>query len=311
VSARRSGILVGTNLFALCSTHWSGGPEAWKPLDGVGIQTKQAAPGENVIFAYHRTAEGDDYFGEARKLKAEAGGTNRLDFELERGVLVAGRLSTNVPRPVTKGRVIARRTLDVSSSISWATWAPIEHDGTFKLPPLPPGELKLVAMCEGYVTPSLASQTLPDKIEATTDRDDVELTLAPTATAEIVVVGPAQKPLAGVKVNTWPNIQWGNLSTILMSDAFDSRVVFLGGNAQRLAPFWNYEGITDSNGVARIENLPPNVNSFSASHKDFELPIQGKGPGSSGSRTEKISLQPGAVTRTGIKMQARGTDILE
>lgn len=312
VKATLDGKSTGTNLFAVCSTHMFAGTAAWSPCGNEGIQTRQAAPGANTVFVYHRSDSGRDYFAPVAKVNAVVGETNLVEVQLELGRMIEGIISTNVPRPVQKGRVVARLRLDPEESMFWSGWADAAEDGKFQLPPFPGGEVLLAGMCAGFVSKSSGPQTLPQKFAVEADRADLILEMEPTATAEIIVIGPDQKALEGASVRFSPNVQWGNASTILMSDAYDSRALFIKMEKDLAdpEPHWTYGGKSDASGLARVENLPENSRNFGASHKDFEMPIQ-KQPGSTGSRNESIILRKGEVTRVTVRMQARGAEVLE
>lgn len=314
VRATLEGRSVVTNLFALCSSFLFRGPEGWKPVEGEGIQTGQAEPGTSTILTYHRASDGSDYFGEAVSVDGEPGKTNVVTGELERGLAVSGTISTNVPRPVKRGRVIARMKLGTSErSMFWTGWGEIQEDGSFVLSPMPRGELMLVAMCDGFVSVSRGPQTLPQKFDLREEENRVVIAMEPTATAEIFVAGPDQKPLGGATVRFSPNVQWGNASTILMGDAFDSRSIFIPMEPTAAKPeaLWTYGGETDANGQLRVDNLPENVSHFGAGHPDFEMPIRNKGQGNSATRSEDIRLRKGETTRVSVRMQRKGTEVLE
>ena len=98
-------------------------------------------------------------------------------------------------------------------TLTWRTHATIREDGTFTLPAMPPGELQLIAMCDGFVAqsgtpPAFASEHERQNPGTFFGRPQVftvvgganaEITLAmtPTSECEFHIADPDGKPIAG------------------------------------------------------------------------------------------------------------------
>ncbi len=153
---------------------------------------------------------------------------------------VYGRLSDNVPRPVTNGKVSAyvatgrygfgrygKSTVDIAS------------DGTFELTDMPEGTVHIWALVDGYCSVH-RSKVRPfqdtQQFEMRTSNMECVLQMEPTATMKFRLLDAEGKPVVGAEAGAAPNIGTE------------------GGNG-----IWfnqQFSGVSDGAGIATIGNIP-------------------------------------------------------
>ena len=185
-----------------------------------------------------------------------------------------GTIDPAVPRPIVNGHasvgLLARSDIDQgipggARTISRTYETAIDADGTFRFDSLPQGEGQILAWCQGWCS----IETLPvipeDSAFIWTDGDEDEqrrfvegfgdysytpqrvrvpgsgnpliVFMQRTATLEVTVQGPDRQPLEGAIAWASPNVSYG-------------------GGGSGIYPWGKWSAHTDSNGIARIENLP-------------------------------------------------------
>ena len=216
------------NLFALWSDgrSWQPGSAPQKSPDGT-LRIPAMPPGDNSVLLVVLDGERATHFSAITDFKLAPGEPKKIDVALRPALRVRGVLSDNVPRPVRAGRVKAW-TLDPASAANnraeWWTWAPIEADGTFTIDGWPADEpLQLIAICEGFMATSGSAPDCvkdpPDPKEDPYNRPQVfrptadkqiELAMTPLVPCVVTAVDEDEKPVAGVSVESWPNVGWWN-----------------------------------------------------------------------------------------------------
>ena len=157
-------------------------------------------------------------------------------MELRPGVRVVGRVSSNVPRPITRGYVCVHagppaarggdvdRQADVRRNF-WLDWAPIAEDGTFEFPSLPSGFL---AQFSAFANDSISAQPTDAAFEICCKwfgeniqrnnffrygqvlrlvgaKSELTIQMEPAGMVRVKCTSPDGRPISGIKVDSWPN----------------------------------------------------------------------------------------------------------
>lgn len=198
------------------------------------------------------------------------------DIELRQGVPIRGKLSSNVPRPVKDGSVVAVHAPlpagdssdDKLPSLLFSDTVNIKEDGTFEFPSMPhTGRVQLIAICRGWVgkqeesTPFIVGE-LFDVLEGPVD---VELTMEPTFDAKIQVVDQEELPVEGVVVATSPNQKLQLLGSNILGSPYTvlPGLIQQVSNPTDMSPIEietsnRYQAISDADGRLTIRDLPRN-----------------------------------------------------
>lgn len=254
-----------------------------QPTPGV-LLTRQLATGPHTVRAVEVDQTGSVWFSDIIPITAVTGETNEVVLNLKRGATVRGQLDPTVPRPIKRGRVVANvwplNCKPDELPPQWHAWTEVNDDGTFAIDSLPDGDLEIVALCDGFIStngPGKAQTRYPQKYLLGTNDIDITVGMEPTARLEVAVTDEAGQPLKAVRVMTWPNVRYGEWgSTIVMSDCYRTQDLLQKGPSLR-ALAWrevplDFEGVSDSAGIAVLPNLPANVTELSVEHPQFALP---------------------------------------
>ena len=313
------------NLFALWSDGrcWKNGWAPEKTAEGT-LRFPAMRPGKNSVLLVTLDGDRATLFSRITDFEIKAGEPAIIDIPMRAGLRVHGILSDNLPRPVRSGR-IAMLTLPPNGADSrrarWFSWARVEPDGTFTVDAWPAGEkLQLIALCDGYVA---ASGKAPEEVEHPPDavkdsfnrpqvfdlRKDERITvvMTPLARCAVTAVDEADKPVAGVKVVSWPNVGWWNVGSQIYCDwlARGERVLrdrdyYKEGEKAFPTPF---RGETDFQGKLTLE-LPAGSEWLTIESDAYELPVF------LGERDVRVKLMPGKTTEAILRLQPRGTEKL-
>lgn len=287
----------------------------WMQTAPGSILSRQLGLGTQSLRAVQLNPDGSIWFSDLVSISLAPGVTNRLELDMKAGVTVRGSLDSGVPRPVKSGRVIAHIWPQGSNPQSypaqWHSWAKVGSDGTFEIPSLPGGDLELVALCEGFVStngPGQFHMRYPQKYVLGSNDISVVIGMERTARLEVTVTDHQGRPVRNATVMTWPNVRYGEWSaTVLASDLQVTSDWLFGGPVPTLA--WSkvpdFQGVTDSNGVAVLGNVPADVTTLSASHDRFELPPIKTGMGDQ-RREASVSLTAGVTNYLKLQLVPRG-----
>lgn len=302
-------------LFAQVSGVASEDTNFWiRPEAGILI-TRRLAAGPHTVRAVQVDSDGSAWFSDVAQISAVASQTNKLHFTLKPGVGVRGQLDATVPRPVKNGRVVAhvwpegRKAQD--SPPQWHAWSPVKEDGSFEIKSLPQGELEIVALCDGFIStngPGQFKMRYPQKHLVGTNDLSVTIGMEPTARLEVTVTDDKGKPLKGATVVTWPNVRYGEWSaTIFASDCYNTSDWLVSKAAAETLwrqPVLDFQGVSDSAGMALLPNLPPDVKDLSVEHSEFTLPVT-QTPDGRKHRQASITLIAGQTNRVTIQLERR------
>lgn len=283
-----------------------------RPEPGVML-TSRLGGGVHSVRAVRFDTDGSAWFSDVMTITAVAGQTNDLEVTFKRGVTVRGQLDDSVPRPVTNGRVVVnilpQGLKPKNSPPQWHGCGAVREDGSFEIASLPEGDLEIVALCNGYVSTNGPGQTrmhYPQKHVLSTNDLAITIGMEPTARLEVRVTDDKGKPLPGVHVMTWPNVRYGEWSaTILMSDCYNSSDRYLAkrdGEIDWGKPVPDFQGVSDTNGLAVLPNLPVTVAELAVKHPQFDLPAVGTATGRR-ERYASFTLSAGQTNRVSLRLE--------
>ena len=313
------------NVFMLWSDgrSWQSGSTPQKSVDGA-LRIPAMPPGENSVLLVNLDGDRATHFSVITDFKLASGEPKRINVPLRPSVRVRGVLSDNVPRPVRAGRVKAW-TLEpadaANNRVNWWTWAVIQPDGTFAIDGWPADEpIQLIALCDGY---QATSGSAPDCVKSPPDpKEDpfnrpqvfrpksdkqIELAMTPLARCVVTAIDEDEKPVAGVSVESWPNVCWWNNGSQIYCHP-----LVRGERMLRERDYNNvldeafpqpFKAETDAKGKATLE-LPAGNELLAVTSEIFELPVF------LGRRDVRIKLVRGETTEQILRLQPRGTEKL-
>jgi hypothetical protein len=317
----RGEVTPGSTLHAQVSSVSTANTNFWSRPAADTLVSRQVSAGTKYVRLVRLEPGGRIFFSELATIEAVTEQTNELRLELRPGVQLRGQLDDSVPRPVKNGRVIAEITppkiARQDSPPNWHAWTEIAEDGSFLLEHLPPGELEISAICDGFIStngPGQFQMKYPQKHSIGTNDLEIVIGMEPTVRLEVTVRDESGRPFPGAKVHTWPNIRYGEWSaTIFASDCHNTADAFASGSSGRrqwqVNSISDFSGESDSNGVAVLPNLPDLVRSFSIEHADFQLPIKDDGSGQK-DRNASVKLIPGETNRVTVHLEPRGKSLI-
>jgi len=267
--------------------------------DGV-IQWRRSQDGSSLFahvpereFAVRAVAFGDGdevYFSAPAVVNARAEKKINLTEELKPGATVSGRLGPTAHRPIRNGRVVAVVYTPVDDApglkCQWGTVAEVNSDGTFVLRGLPPGELEVVAICDGFVSQNPAqirgTGRAPQRFQV--GGGEISVPMEATGAARISVEDRKGRPVSDADVAFWPNQNFQSGSSVVgfrfqsahvLRISQDSPVPFTFPDQSPVTEeFKKFSAKTNADGVAIVRNLPPGSQEFAVSAPGLEMPIR-------------------------------------
>jgi hypothetical protein len=261
---------------------------------------------------------------------ADRGRVLLKNVKLSLGTRVEGRLDESVTRPVKNGSIsvsIFRKRTDQNRTWFWRDQVPIEEDGSFVFESLPSNEvLQMIPICDGWVPPKADESQLtkffphrledldsprpgPQLIELEGAIVEPVLKMAKATSARITVKTQGGDPIPGAKVQTWPFVTWFDGNGQILGTGHSDREFLVktraGGYSRERTH--RFSATTGENGVAVIENLPPNT----TQSIEVERSVIFKPVSESDRSVEEVDLKPGVVAELTIKMLKKRTDVLD
>jgi hypothetical protein len=290
--------------------------------DGMRRLPRLAAGPELLRLAYLPKNDDETMFSIVHELTLTEGKRRRLRVYLEPAARVEGRLNAAVPRPVTGGRVVADvihrlQGTDEYESLHWRTWSEVRADGTFSLPPLPAGELQVIALCDGFIAqsglqpafvdepvPLFASPFLrPQVFTVAGGRNEIELAMTRTADCRFHVVDPDGQPIESAHVAFWPNVGWwAGGSQIYCSPRINMAERIKQGDKAPPIDMTDrhFAATTDARGIALVKNIPSGDRPFAVTHEGWELWVD-----ADRYQSGRVTLKAGETAEVKLAMQPR------
>ena len=205
--------------------------------------------------------------------------------------------------------------------VVWFSWVPVRHDGSFTIEAWPEGELiQVTALCDGFIaTSGRAPAAVVDRRDPASDRfqrpqvfdpsdqQPIAVSMEPLVRCVVTAVDEDDKPVAGIRIASWPNVGWWNdgsqiyCGTLVRSER---QIRLRDYDASIDAPFPPpFEAVTDGTGSATLE-LPAGREQVTVVADLYELPIM------LGHRHASIELVAGKTTQTTLRLQPKGTERL-
>ncbi len=311
---------LSSNLFAEVTGLWAADTNTWWKLPDGSLLTRRVPAGKRMLRLVAVGGKGAVSFSEAVQFEARPGETNAFRLEVKPGLQLHGKLSDNVPRPVSEGRVIAEvwSGNPGQDTLMWHTAGEVNSNGDFVLQSLPSGQLEIVGIREGFVSANgppkpryFSGVRIPQVIETLQDGQSFTLEMEQAAALQTTVLDDQDRPLAGATVGFWPNVVWGGFGTrIFASDLWCSLDGLLGESPRTKRGFTSpFEAVTDTNGEAIVRNLPPDSRDFAVNHPAFEMRAM-KTPWGEKRRTASALLTAGQTNETTVRLQKRGSDAI-
>ena len=205
---------------------WRKGVALEKTASGT-LQIPAMSPGKNSVLVVKLDGQRATHFSKIVDFELIAGKPKTIDVPLRPSMQIQGVLSDNVPRPVRQGRIKIRTLPPAgadSNRVEWFSWTAIRPDGTFTIDGWPADErMQLIALCDGYIA---TSGRAPDVVKNPPDpkRDSfnrpqvfdpgknshITVAMSPLVRCVATAVDEDDKPVAGVTVESWPNVGWWN-----------------------------------------------------------------------------------------------------
>jgi hypothetical protein len=195
----------------------------------------------------------------------------------------------------------------------WRSYRLISEDGSFVFESIPPGEVDVVVLGDGFVSKSIGQVKnrvagklvdgpiagIPQPFALTAPITKIEVVTEPTATLELTAKTKDGKPVEGASVYLSPQV-------IRMNGLFG-----VGGSSEE--PFLHqaplpelYSATTDRSGLAVIRNVPSITRLMVVGNTQFQVPLQ------DGLRTRiiRFELSPGATNRLEVTLEPKGEDFI-
>ena len=301
--------------------------------DGSGVYSYQKLDrGDHLIWLMGRLATGEIVYSDSQEFMAEPGKTNSLNLKMNPGIRIEGRLDDTVTRPVKNGRVLidvrprqipAYRVPEDWSETkfanfrTWQTYRPIAEDGTFVFESVPPGEVDVIVLGDGFVSKSIGKIQnrvngqlangpnfgIPQPFPLQAPLTKIEVITEPTATLDLIAKTKTGKPIKGATVWLNPNVyRMGGIFGVM---AHSSEAPY-----RDLPPLPHppYQAETDSNGEVIMKNIPALGHGLNITHPEYEIPLEDIH--NLPNRRVPIDLAPGATNFVTVVMEPVGKDFI-
>nr|WP_211325629.1 carboxypeptidase regulatory-like domain-containing protein [Roseimicrobium gellanilyticum] len=225
--------------------------------------------GPLLVQALWKSDEGSLLYSKPMELQVALDKPAACTLELEPGQRLKGRLDSQLPRPVKNARisvcVVNHLKQNENALVSMQDWQEVREDGTFEFTSLPPGQIRVVVLAEGWmhsyesdswsiVRPLALTMPVPD---------EVIIPMTRTASCEVTVLGKDGQPLPNVMVTASPALNWDSRANGLL-DIHGPRLEQVLSSPLKAIPDWeaylktwrSYGVVTDAAGRATITNLP-------------------------------------------------------
>ncbi|HXI84453.1 MAG TPA: M56 family metallopeptidase [Verrucomicrobiae bacterium] len=309
-------------------------PEDWQKKENGIFAFHKLAPGGHLLQLMGRLPSGEIVYNEGFAFTAEKGKTCSFSLEMKTGIRLEGRIDDNVPRPVKNGRVlISVRPMEIPAYLDintprslaaqygnfrpWHSYRLIAEDGSFVFESIPPGEVDVVVLGDGFVSknggeakfagssPQPLRIGVPQPFPLAAPVTKIEVVTEPTATFDLTTKTRSGKPVEGATVVLSPNV-------LRMNGIFGEMEHSSEEPFRKLNPLPRgralYSGVTDASGEVVIPNLPASERGFEIAHPHFEAPLQD--PTGWRSRSVHVTFSPGATNKMELILEPKGTEFI-
>jgi hypothetical protein len=313
------------NLYAIWSDgrSWQKDVTPEKTADGT-LRIPAMPPGKNSVLLVRLDGERATHFSKITDFELVIGEPKTIDIQLRPSLRIEGKVSDDVPRPIQNGRLKTwslQPSREVFNRVTWFSWAPIRQDGTFTIDGWPAGEpLQVIALCDGYIAksgkapavvanppdPAKDGFTRPQVFEPA-EGESIELAMTPLVQCIATALDGDEKPVAGIEVESWPNVQWWNNGSQIYCHPLVRGERLLRDrdymSAEDKAFPQPFSAETGADGKATLE-LPAGHKRLAINSEVYELPVF------LGRRDMRVTPVRGETTEATLRLQPRGTEKL-
>ena len=308
--------------------------EDWQKTGNSGMAFHKLSPGGHLLQLMGKLPSGEIVYSDTRAFVAEKTKPCQFKLEMKSGIRLEGRLDDNVPRPIKNGRVMIdvrpkeypaltviedfyENDKQYGGRYFWHSYRPINEDGTFVFDTIPPGEVDVVVLGDGFVSKSDgkpqnrvngtlqkgAVMTIPQPYSLVAPVTKIEVKTEPTATLEFTATTKSGKPIEGVFAGMYPAV-------------FRMRGMFGWIKKSSEEPFREiphladpvFSGKTDRNGMLVINNIPAETRAIDVEHPKYQVPLQE--PGGWRDRHIRATFSSGATNKLKLAMETKGSDYI-
>ena len=306
----------------------------WEKKDNGVFAFTKLAPGGHLLQLMGRLASGEIVYSEYFAFTAETGEAYNFPLEMKPGIRLEGKIDDAVPRPVKNGRVMISvrpkeyRALNViedyydqddkyGGRYFWHSYRPINEDGSFIFESIPPGELDVVVLGDGFASQTIGQlqnrvggvltkgpvMAIPQSFPLSSPVTKIVVTTEQTATLELTAITGSNKPVEGVWVGMYPSVfrMWGKFGWDKnSSEAPYHQIPHL--------PDLVFSGKTDINGRFVLNDIPAETRGIDMDHPKFQVPLQQ--PNGWRDRHIRMAFSPGATNRFELTLEPKGNDYI-
>ncbi|HEY3862657.1 MAG TPA: M56 family metallopeptidase [Verrucomicrobiae bacterium] len=297
-------------------------PLNWQKTAGGKLAFDELSPGDHLLQLMGRLPSGEIVYSDTVAFTAAPGLPCSLNLEMKPGIRVEGRLDESVPRPVKNGRVLIQvRPKEFPASASpngrakiiekygepffWRTYRVIHEDGTFVFESVPPGELDVTALCDGFASRGVGQPNfgLPQAFALRAPVTEITVRTERTATLDFTATTRRGQPIEGVSVSLNPNAlriggifgqMWGSSESPFRAMA-------------PLPPLPYDSAKTDQNGRVEIRDIPSFATFLLLNDPRYQVPLQS---GVWRDRFVPLKFSPGATNELKMALEPKGADFI-
>ncbi len=311
-------------------------PSDWQKMEGGELDFDKLSPGNHLLQLMGRRPSGEIVYSDTVAFTAEAGKPCSLNLEMKPGIRVEGRLDDRVPRPVKNGRVLiavrpkefpawlvdedfAMRAEKYGYPSFWRTYRTVNEDGTFVFESIPPGELDVIAIGDGFVSRSIGRAQnringklvngggvgIPQTFALNRPVTEITVQTESTATLDFTATTRRGEPIEGASVYLSPNVL--RIGGIFGEMRHSSEEPF-----RRLAPLPQlpFAGAkTDNAGNVEIRDIPSIADRMNVFDSRYQVPLQD--PKGWRNRQVRLTFSPGVTNELKIAMENKGADFID
>lgn len=309
-------------------------PKDWqKEENGVLVFHKLSAGG-HLLQLMGRLPSGEIVYSDTLAFTAEKGKPCHFAMELKPGIRLEGRIDDQVPRPVKNGRVmidvrpkeypalnVIEDYYDADKKYGgrhfWHSYRPISEDGTFVFEFIPPGEVDIVVLGDGFASKTIGQlqnrvngalvkgpvMAIPQAFPLVAPVTKIEVTTEPTATLKFTATTQSGRPIEGVWAGMWPSaFRMGGMFGWMKNSSEEP---------YREMPHLSdpiFSGQTDKNGKLVIQNLPAETRGMEVDHPQFQVPLQE--PNGWRDRHVRVKFSPGTTNKMELILEPKGANFI-
>ncbi len=299
--------------------------EDWQKKENGVMAFQKLGPGGHLIQLMGQLPDGEVVFSDSQFFTAERGGSYQFNLEMKPGIRLEGRIDDSIPRPVKNARVMISMRPKEYPGLSviddfydldekyggryfWHSYRPIAEDGSFLFESIPPGEVDVTVLGDGFVSKSIGAlynrrngvldakptvMVIPQAFPLVAPVTKIEVATEPTTTLDITTTTTDGKPIEGMYAGLYPSAfrMKGRMGWLTNSSEEPFRQV-------PQLPGLSFSGKTDENGKLVLRNIPAEERIMSVDNERYRLPINDRD-----NRAVYLHMAPGETNVLDLKME--------